>query len=210
MTYKRARTDEQFQERRTDIVNSAISIYNEFGYEALTLRKIEQMIKISRSSIYNYFSSKEEILLFVIKNEYNTWINEVESEDITTDEKLINVLTSTLESRAWALQLMSTELSRIENNVKYDILVDFKKVVKLFIETLLNKVKQLYPNQNQEEYVNFVSSFMIFSFGIDQYTRHSDIQIEAMGDAGIIYTEPNLNEITTRHITSQINMYFKK
>lgn len=210
MAYKRARTDEQIQERRNDIVNSAISIYNDYGYDALTLRKIEQKIKISRSSIYNYFCSKEEILLFVIKNEYNTWINEIESEDVTTDENLINILTNTLESRTWALQLMSTELSRIENNVKYDILVDFKKIVKLFIDTLLSIVEQLFPNQNQEDYVNFVSSFMIFSFGIDQYTRHSDIQIEAMGDAGIIYNEPNLNKIATRHITSQINMYFKK
>lgn len=209
MSFKRARTDEQFKQRRDDIVNSAISIYNEHGYDALTLRKIEQSIKISRSSIYNYFSSKEEILLYVIQNEYSSWIDEIENSNILHEDDLVDLLVLSLGKRTWALQLMSTELSRIENNVKYEILVVFKKVVKQFIDLLLLKTEQAFPNYENEDYTNFVSSFMIFSFGIDQYTRHSDIQIEAMGDAGIIYTEPNLESIATRHVTSQINMYFK-
>ena len=73
MDFKRARNDEQIANRQEEIVNACYSLYLNGKYDDITFGKISEMTSISRPSIYNYYITREEILLDVLEKEYFKW-----------------------------------------------------------------------------------------------------------------------------------------
>ncbi len=54
------------ESRRELAIDAAMSIYEEEGYHAITMEKIAERSELSRSVLYLYFKSKEEILVSAI------------------------------------------------------------------------------------------------------------------------------------------------
>lgn len=52
--------------RRQQIVDAAIQIFYEAGFEAASLRDLASRVGINKATIYHYFESKEEILAHII------------------------------------------------------------------------------------------------------------------------------------------------
>lgn len=61
--------------------------------------------------IYNYFQTKEEIFLALLKREYDSWIEQLceamESKETMTDDEIADVLARTLDDRRQLLKIMS-------------------------------------------------------------------------------------------------------
>ena len=53
------------REREQNIIESALKIFGEKGFENTTISEISKMANISDATIYEYFSSKEEILFSI-------------------------------------------------------------------------------------------------------------------------------------------------
>lgn len=70
MTQHRACSKEAVQQRVDDILNRTRDLFLELNYYDITLASIAKELKISRPSIYNYFTSKEELFLSLLKQEY--------------------------------------------------------------------------------------------------------------------------------------------
>lgn len=64
------RKERQKDEVRTAILQAAWEIASKEGWEALSLRKIAEIIEYSAPLIYSYFDSKEAILLEFVKKGY--------------------------------------------------------------------------------------------------------------------------------------------
>lgn len=64
------KTPEQFeaqrQEKKQLIMEAALKLFAEQGYQTTTISAIAQMAKISKGLVYNYFSSKEELLQAIL------------------------------------------------------------------------------------------------------------------------------------------------
>ena len=78
-TFQRARTAEQIDERQQEIVNACRDLFDEGGYDAVTFGTIGQKTSFSRPSIYNYYGTKEEVFLDLIRQEYEGWTESIES-----------------------------------------------------------------------------------------------------------------------------------
>jgi AcrR family transcriptional regulator len=65
------------EEYRNKIIITAGSIFSRYGFRKTTMDEIAKALKIGKSSIYYYFSSKEEIFEAVVKYEANTLRNEL-------------------------------------------------------------------------------------------------------------------------------------
>lgn len=50
------------RERRVQIARAALELFDERGYNATGMNDVAKVIGISASSIYNHYSSKQEIL----------------------------------------------------------------------------------------------------------------------------------------------------
>ena len=65
--------------RREEIINACEKLYQTMSFKEITLRDIAGATSFTRTSIYNYFQTKEEIFLALLTREYNRWIDELSS-----------------------------------------------------------------------------------------------------------------------------------
>ncbi len=82
------RTTKQFEEIRKsskeNILNAALKLFSANGYAETSIRKIAREAKVSDGLFYNYFKSKEELALGVLKGAF-TSIDEVIADNDSKD-----------------------------------------------------------------------------------------------------------------------------
>jgi AcrR family transcriptional regulator len=65
------------EEYRRKIIITAGTIFSRYGFRKTTMDEIANALKMGKSSVYYYFSSKQEIFEAVVKYEANTLRNEL-------------------------------------------------------------------------------------------------------------------------------------
>lgn len=73
------------------ILKAAEEIVSEDGFDKVSIRKIADKIAYSPGSIYQYFNSKDEIMLKLIENGYQNILKELKAEpenDLTAAEEI--------------------------------------------------------------------------------------------------------------------------
>ena len=92
------RKERQKQELRAGILAAAREIASEEGWQAVTIRKIAALIEYSPPVIYEYFGSKQEILLELMRTGYAEQLEAVEAAGraASTPEEALLVM-----GRAW-------------------------------------------------------------------------------------------------------------
>src|SRR5215471_756448 len=65
-TGRRARKSQAI---RTRIVNAALSLFQEKGFDATTTKSIARRAKVAEGTVFNYFETKEDIALYFFELE---------------------------------------------------------------------------------------------------------------------------------------------
>lgn len=198
------KSDELALKRREEIINACEKLYGTMTFKDITIKEIGKETSFSRTSIYNYFQTKEEIFLALMKREYEKWIdslNEIYSKnDILIGNELASLIANSLEERHNLLKLLSMNLYDIEENSSIERLVDFKKCYKTAILSLGNIVDKFCKYMDEEEKHDFIYSFLPFMFGIYPYVYITDKQKTAMETAGIDFPQPTVYELAYKFL----------
>ena len=64
-----ARSEERTNARKEEIINAREMLYQTMNFKDITIKEIGNVTSFSRTSIYNYFETKEEIFLALLKRE---------------------------------------------------------------------------------------------------------------------------------------------
>jgi TetR/AcrR family fatty acid metabolism transcriptional regulator len=64
---KIARKEQQTERLKNEILEAAVEVFKECGYEKATIKKIAEKAEVADGSIYNYFENKRDILLCLFK-----------------------------------------------------------------------------------------------------------------------------------------------
>lgn len=170
--------------RKEEIINACEKLYETNTFKDITMKSIGEETTFSRTSIYNYFQTKEEIFLVLLKREYDKWIdalNEIyEQNSKLTKENFAEKLTHTIEKRKKLLKLVSMNMYEIEENSRLEELIEFKKSYGLAVKTVKKCVDKFFKDINEEEKERFIYLFFPFMYGIYPYTELTEKQIEAM------------------------------
>ena len=59
--------------RREEIIEGCARLYETVSFKEITMKEISTAISLTRASIYNYFQTKEEIFLALLRREYERW-----------------------------------------------------------------------------------------------------------------------------------------
>lgn len=185
--------------RREEIINACEELYKKENFKDITLKQIGEKTTFSRTSIYNYFQTKEEIFLALFQREYEKWIEDLnkiyeENEKLTTEE-LANKLAHTIEKRPTLLKLLAMNLYDMEDNSKMEALVEFKQAYGDSIKAVKRCLDKFVTNMNEEEKTNFIFSFFPFMYGIYPYAVVTAKQKEAMEKADVPFKKLTIYEI---------------
>ncbi|MBL6928260.1 MAG: TetR family transcriptional regulator [Rhodospirillales bacterium] len=76
MNWERARTPGQQEQRRQEILEAAATLFRELAYEDVSLNAIAREAGFTKSNIYRYFASREEIFLALFLIDFSEWADE--------------------------------------------------------------------------------------------------------------------------------------
>ena len=184
--------------RRTEIMEACRQLYETMTFKEVNLKEIGKVTSFTRTSIYNYFESKEEIFLGIFEDEYIKWtldLRKIIDEGELSREKLAKKLAESLGKRKLMLKLLSVNLYDMEENSRMERLVSFKKAYGRSRDVLTELIRKNYPGIKKKELDEFIFTFLPFLHGVHPYAFATDKQTRAMDEAGIRYLETTIEKL---------------
>lgn len=179
--------------RKEEIIAAAELLYQTKGFKDITIQDIAKETSFTRTSIYNYFETKEEIFMALLQKEYERWVEELDAaiyghESMERGE-IAKTLAVSLENRELLLKLMSMNHYDMEENSRLERVVEFKVAYGASIKAVDRLLQKFCSDMSDRERQDFIYSFFPFVYGIYPYTRVTDKQREAMekADVGYVY-----------------------
>lgn len=186
--------------RREEIISACAELYKTMNFKDITLKDISSATSFTRTSIYNYFRTKEEIFLALLQREYELWIAKLQhvwqAHEAMTAVEFADALAHSLEERATLLKILSMNHYDMEENSRLERLVEFKEVYGRALTEVRKGLDKFFPDLTAQDKQDFIFSFFPFMFGIYPYTVVSDKQREAMQQANVHYVYMSIYEIT--------------
>lgn len=129
--------------RREQILETALDLFRKQGYHKTTMREICDCSQVNRGSFYDYFESKEDILVYLYKQmmyQNGDFEKVLPEEKISGWDDLAPYIRSLLHS-AWnrdkhPIQLLYRETISLDKKTRLEVLRIESKYVKLVAENL--------------------------------------------------------------------------
>ena len=186
--------------RKEEIINACEQLYKTMSFKDITLKEIGNVTSFTRTSIYNYFQTKEEIFLALYEREYVRWNADLQSilneNGKLTKAQLADKIASSIAKREQLLKLLSMNNYDMEANSRPELLVSFKVAYGESIKNMNSLLTKFCPDMSEQNIRSFIYVFFPFMFGIYPYTSVTEKQREAMKNAGVDFVYQTIFEIT--------------
>lgn len=193
-------SEELTNSRKEEIINACAELYETMGFRDITIRDIGAKTSFTRTSIYNYFQTKEEIFLALLQREYTAWIADLEAileqHEALSSSGFAEAIAHTLEKRTYMLKLLSMNLYDMEGSSRIENLVDFKRTYAGALNAVTRCLEKFFPAMTAEDRQAFLYSFFPFLFGVYPYALPTDKQKAAMELARLDAVPGSIFELT--------------
>ena len=204
-------SEELTNARKEEIIDACAALYETMGFRDITIRDIGSKTSFTRTSIYNYFQTKEEIFLALLQREHELWIADLEEltrrDGPLSAEQFADALARTLEKRGCMLKLMSMNLYDMEGNSRLENLVAFKQAYAGALRAVTCCLERFFPGMTAGEIQNFLYAFFPFLFGVYPYSSHTEKQLAAMEAAHVEYTHYSIYELTKSFVGNLLRAF---
>ena len=182
--------------RREEIINACEKLYETMSFKEITIKEIGAVTSFTRTSIYNYFQTKEEIFLALMQREYELWAQELsalsEEKDSMTAVDFADTLAKSLEKRQQLLKLLAMNHYDMEENSRAERLTDFKVAYGASLDAVRACLQKFFPNTDAESFIFVLFPFL---FGVYPYTFATEKQLTAMREAKVDFKMHSIYEI---------------
>ena len=192
-------SEELTNSRKNEIISACAKLYETMSFKEITLKEIGEKTSFTRTSIYNYFQTKEEIFLALFQREYELWIRDLEilyqeNERMSVNE-FAGAVAHTLEKRECLLKLLAMNHYDTEANSRMENLVAFKVAYGNSLRAVSCCLEKFFPSMSVGDIQGFIYAFFPFLFGVYPYTVVTEKQKAAMQEAGVDYVCLSVYEI---------------
>lgn len=178
--------------RKEEIIAACRKLYETMSFKDITIKEIGQQTSFTRTSIYNYFETKEEIFLALFQQEYELFAEDLDGlcarEEKLSPDELASALAQALDRRPLMLKLLSMNLYDMEANSRMERLVEFKTAYGESSAAVNRCLRKFVPALDEQGRQTFLYAFLPFVYGLYPYTIVTDKQRLAMDKAGITFT----------------------
>ncbi|AKU14698.1 TetR/AcrR family transcriptional regulator [Luteipulveratus mongoliensis] len=129
--FRRARTDEQRAQRRTEILTTTHDLLTRTSARDLSLNEIARQVGLAKSNVLRYFESREAILLDLLDQEYDGWLTDLEAALAGSTvrvgrERVARAVAETIAERQVLCDLLASSASVLEHNVSGEVAAAYK------------------------------------------------------------------------------------
>ena len=156
--------------RREEIIAACAELNETMSFREITIKEIGAATSFTRTSIYNYFETKEEIFLALLQKEYELWVDAMnavmEQNETMTRSEIADALARTLTDRPRLLRLLSMNLFDMEANSRAERLAEFKVAFGTSLDTVTRMLEKYVPEMDAPARQEFLYAFFPFIYGI--------------------------------------------
>ena len=186
--------------RKDEIINACAKLYETRGFKEITLKEIGAETTLTRTGLYLYFETKEEIFLALLGREYDAWVDQMQDimarREAMSREEVAEALARTLTDHPRLLRLLSMNLYEMEANSRPERLTVFKRSFGASLDAVGRLIRKYIPDMDEAARERFLYAFFPFIYGIYPYTSVTDKQKDAMREAGIAYAYQSAYDLT--------------
>jgi len=202
MKWQRARSEEQKEQRISEIVSTTARLYKKHTFEEISFALIAKEAGFTRSNLYKYFPSKEEIFLEFLKHDIIVWRKELvktfRRRKARSVKTFASVWVEILSKHKRLLDLLSILHSFLEKNVSEQTLIYFKRRAIDELKVLSELLCNMFPSLSPKKAGEFLELQLASAIGLYQITNLSEIQQRVLE-----YPE-------FKHLKVDLNSYLQK
>ena len=177
--------------RKQEIIDACKTLYEKMSFKEITIKEIGKVTSFTRTSIYNYFQTKEEIFLALLQQEYEILCSDMEQiynkYDKLSVEDFAKEMALIFDKRQILLKIVSMNHYDMESCSRIENIIEFKVVFGRTIKSMAECLKKFFPQSSQTKIDNFTYAFFPFLFGVYPYTAVTEKQKQAILLADINY-----------------------
>ncbi len=184
MDFVRARTQEQIEHRQQDIIKACDMLFQKGGYDFVNIKAISEMTTITRSSIYTYYKTKDEIILDLLMEELIDWkhdlLNWAQKKAPLSRTDFCKQFTQILLKNEKMLQHFCLLYTFLEVNCRIEKLVAFKKNAVPVMATIAQVIQINFPTLSMEKCFQITEEMVSYILGLYPSTHLTQKQKEAV------------------------------
>ena len=182
-------SEELTRARREEIIAACAKLYETMSFRDISLKDIARETSFTRTSIYNYFVTKEEIFLALLQREYELWVADLHTlRDRAAGmepPEFAEALAATLEERRRLLKIMTMNIYDMEVNSRPEKLAEMKAAFGDSLRAVEECLAAAFPGMDAARREAFVYAFFPFVYGLHAYAVVPEKQRIAMEQAGV-------------------------
>jgi len=208
MGFVRARTDLQKEIRYSQIIEATQKIYDTTAYDDISLALIAREAKFTRSNLYKYYSSKEEIFVDVVliecENARKDIENAFEDREYSVDE-FSEIWSEVIGNNRKMLDLRVLDFVVLEKKLSLDQLINFKKEIKREYERVIEVVSKCLPKLSSSQLIDFIYMQFSLSVGFHMVDNVNKDQKKASEVSGFSEWKKTMKELLQYSIKAHLN-----
>lgn len=185
MTFQRARSAEQREERRRTILGTALAMLDEMPVADVSLNELSRRVGLAKSNVLRYFESREAVLLELLDGALRDWLAEVAVElaadrrrDRPAGERFAAIVAHSLARHTVLCDLIGAQAGVLEHNVSTDAVVRFKRSALAGLDSMAELLRRYVPEVG-EEAASVCLLAMILTGGLWTHCRPSPSALAA-------------------------------
>lgn len=192
-TWQRARKPAQKRARKEEILDAARSLFATLPYDEVSLNGIAREAGMSKPNLYRYFSSREEIFLQILREEQQSFLEQLSKRlESLPGKKPVDEIAEAWVDAAIAcpdlLALLPQLGTSMEKNSSVEQLVAYKKESFAGADALAQLHQKLYPKLDLEKWKRVLNCSVGLLAGlwplcsgndlVERAMRHPDVGLE--------------------------------
>jgi len=188
MTFRRARNEEQRDERRRTILDTATAMLAEMPVAEVTLTELSRRVGLAKSNVLRYFESREAVLLELLDAAVREWLGHLESAlalpipatpVAERGEQLAAVCATSLAARPVLCDLIGAQAAVLERNVSAEVAARFKRAALAGVGVLAGQARRRVPELTEPDAVRFAAAALLVTGALATHSRPSASMLAA-------------------------------
>ncbi|WP_321470953.1 TetR/AcrR family transcriptional regulator [Halarcobacter sp.] len=188
------------EEKKEEIIKAAKEVFKEFGFEKASMSKISSKLGGSKATLYNYFSSKEELFFEVISianAQESDFVHQIidtknETLDIHTQlyefgKRFINFVYSQKMVEIRRLTISQSEITNLGRITYKNRVLKSREILSKYLEKAIkfNKIKKTDTNIAAIHFFGLLESELMYPFLFQVDTDFSKKHMDEMAERAI-------------------------
>jgi AcrR family transcriptional regulator len=195
VAFQRARSQEQREERRCAILETAAAMIAEMPVAEISLNELSRRVGLAKSNVLRYFESREAILLELLDAAWRDWVSRLAADlppkvDPATamaerQARITNAVTASLVDNRLFCELISVSAAVLERNVSTDVARRYKTAAIANTTAYAELIHGLLPEISAQGATYFAAGTLVSTTGIWPLAQPSEAMLCVYQDPGM-------------------------